>query len=281
MDQAAIFAELIANHARLSDVPIPPKQTQANACRNLLDVFVPIYEASVRDEAKGAAATQTKLEAFIHDYWVAVDKWRKHQVDTADEFSILEVLDLTHQEIRHSMMLAWLLDWDMLNYGTHAQDNLGFRLFLTVFEEVLKLPLKLAEARYRVRREVPGNTSRIDIEVFAQGQFLIHIENKIWSKEGWHQTQREGEGMKSRATALEVPAGHVVGLFLTPDGQRPENPDFRPISWRQVAEVVERFAMEARPPDVQLFARHYARTLRRFIIQESQVEDADRGQDTL
>lgn len=280
--QAAIFAELIANHARLSAAPTPPWQTKAIACRDLLEEFVRFHMACAHDEAKKAAANRQELQTFFDGYGQAVEDWRKHQADSADEFDLLKVLDLTHEENRHSMMLAWLLDRDMLHYGTHAQGNLGFRLFLEVLKEVLKLPLELVDTPYWVRREVSGDTSRVDIEIAAHGGFLIHIENKIWSKEGRLQTHREAEDMRRRAEALGIAPcaneGHVLGLFLTPSGKAPENPDFRPISWRQIARVVEEFAEKARPPEVKLFARHYARTLRRFIVEESQEEDPDREQ---
>jgi hypothetical protein len=279
--QAAIFAELIANHARLLAVPTPPRQTKATAFRDLLEEFVRIRKGCAQDEANKAAANRQKFQTFIDGYGQTVEEWRKHQADAADEFDLLKVLNLTHEENRHSMMLAWLLDHDMLHYGTHAQGNLGFRLFL----EALKLPLELADTPYWVRREVSGDTSRVDIEIAARGRFLIHIENKIWSQEGQRQTHREAEDMRRRAKALGIAPcaneGHVLGLFLTPSGKPPENPDFRPISWRQIARVVEEFAAKARPPEVKLFAKHYARTLRRFIVEESQEEDPDRGQDAV
>jgi hypothetical protein len=279
--QAAIFAELIANHARLSAAPTAPRQTKAIAFRDLLEEFVRIHKACTQDEAKVATANRQKLQTFINGYDLVVEVWRRHQAETADEFDILKVLDLTHDENRHSMMLAWLLDRDMLRHGTHAQGNLGFRLFL----EALKLPLELADTPYWVRREVSGETSRVDIEIAARGRFLIHIENKIGSNEGPRQTHREAEDMRRRAEVLGIApcanGGYVLGLFLTPSGKPPENSVFRRISWRQIAKVVAEFAEKARPPEVKLFAKHYARTLRRFIVEESQEEDPDRGQHTV
>jgi hypothetical protein len=167
-----------------------------------------------------------------------------------------------------------------MHYGTHAQGGLGFRLFL----EELKLPVEYADTRYWVKRELSGEESRVDIEIAAQGEFLIHIENKIWSGEGEDQTDREWSDMQRRAESLGIlpreRSGGVHGFFLTPEGIGAINTNFQSVSWRQIARVLDRFAAEALPPDVKLFASHYARTLRRFIIEETQ-EEPDRGQGTI
>jgi hypothetical protein len=135
---------------------------------------------------------------------------------------------------------------------------LGFEQFL----RALALPMNYAEANYWVRREVSGDESRIDIEVAARNSFLIHIENKIWSGEGGEQTAREWADLKIRAIALNVPADHVHGIYLTPDGRTADQKDFKPLSWYNIETVLELFADKALPSDVKVFAKHYARTLR-------------------
>ena len=56
-------------------------------------------------------------------------------------------------------------------------------------------------------------------------------------------------------------------------GTEPANRKFRAIRWGRIARVLETFAEQAKPLDVKLFAAHYARALRRFIV----VQDTNEG----
>jgi hypothetical protein len=209
-------------------------------------------------------------------YNEALELFRCQQEQVADDFNLLDVMRLTGKEIRHSMVLAWLLDHDLRRLGTHAQGNLGFRLFLSRFG----LPIDYADCRYWVRREVAGDESIVDIEVACRGRFLIHIENKIWSGEGTDQTDREWSDLQRRAAGLNVGASDIHALFLTPRGSRAANPNFRVISWGQVVRVLEAFRDQAKPPDVKLFTAHYARALKRFIVLHD-ISEEDNGERTL
>jgi len=276
--QVAFFAGVIAEFGKRAAAVGNSPTGQAALYRDTLESFLPIHDRSAKAECRRAAEQLGVIQAVMAGYESAVEVWRKRQVHTADEFNILEVLELTNNEVRHSMVLAWLLDRDMTRYGTHAQGSLGFGLFL----QELRLPVEYSNSPYVVNREPPSDESRIDIEIAARGQFLIHIENKIWSGEGQDQTQREWSDMQRRAEALGITAPErekaIHGLLLTPRGLRAGSANFRPVSWGQVARVLDRFSAAARPPDVRLFASHYARTLRRFIIEEAPEEEPDRGQ---
>ena len=72
---------------------------------------------------------------------------------------MLDVIGLTNNEKAHSDILAWLLDRDLTHLGTHAQGNLGFRLFL----EAVSLAGELgesAECDYRATRESAADESQ-------------------------------------------------------------------------------------------------------------------------
>jgi hypothetical protein len=182
-------------------------------------------------------------------------------------------MNLTGDELHHSMLLAWLLDHRLTALGTHAQGNLGFRLFL----EELGLPVEWAQKPYSVYREVSGDRSRIDIRIQAPRSFIIDIENKIWSEEGDDQTNREWEDLQDKAKELAI--ANVHAFFLTPDGRKAENPKFRPVKWMQIARILEKFAVEAKPPEVKLFARHYAAALQRFVVVERPTEENEDEKD--
>jgi hypothetical protein len=251
----------------------PPPNPRESRMRALLDGFRTVRERTEASEHLQAAGDQDALRRLLVGYGTAAENHRRQQQEHADDFNLLVVMRWTGKEIRHSMVLAWLLDHDMHKLGTHAQGRLGFRLFLQQFG----LPTHYADCKYWVRREVAGDDSIVDIEIACRGQFLIHIENKIWASEDTDQTNREWADLRRRAAGLglnaEAVGASVHALFLTPHGTKPLNEHFCSISWGRVIRVLEAFAAEAKPVDVKLFAAHYARALRRFIVTQEVRED--------
>ena len=221
-----------------------------------------------------AAEDLEHIDNLLKNYNKTVKHYRQQQEETADDFNLLDVMQVSGKEMRHSMMLAWLLDHEIRKHGTHAQGNLGFRLFLEEFG----LPTVYAtDCKYWVRREVAGNESIVDVEIVRRVHFLIHIENKIWSGEGKIQTDREWADIQRRAEVLKVSTRSVHALFLTPIGTKPENANFQAITWGRIVRVLEIFAEQAKPPDVKLFARHYMRALKRFSAEHrNEEENAER-----
>jgi PD-(D/E)XK nuclease superfamily len=256
------FAQLLHEFSVLaarSDASFTLLKTQIST---LLKQFGEHRDRTVALERAQAAYDREHICTLLVGYNETVERYRRQQEEVADDFNLLDVMRLTGKEIRHSMVLAWLLDHDIRKLGTHAQGNLGFRLFLNEFG----LPIVYSDNKYWVRREVAGDEAIVDIEVACRHQFLIHIENKIWSGEGTDQTDREWSDLQRRAAELNVTTPHVHGLFLTPHGMKPANPNFRAISWVRIVRVLEAFAERVKPPDVKLFTAHYARALRRFIV---------------
>jgi hypothetical protein len=212
-------------------------------------------------------------QRLLTDFESAHAVWKKEQASVAEDFNILRAMGVTRKELRHSDILAWLLDHRLESFGTHAQGKSGFRQFL----RRLGLPRQYAEADYRVVREAPGVESQLDIRIEADRRFVMGIENKVDSVEGEGQTPKEWADLLRRGKELFVPRSGIRAFFLTP-GERwrkPQSPRFKAISWRLVADVFEAFAEEAKPPMVRLFAQHYAETLRRYVVPESELEGED------
>ncbi len=243
--------------------------------RTLLTQFAECTQRAEAAEREQAAEDHKRVGDLLAGYAASVERDRLQQEQVADDFNLLEVMDLTGKETRHSMVLAWLLDHDMRKLGTHAQGNLGFRLFLSEFS----LPIDYADCAYWVRREVSGYESIVDVEVACRDRFLIHIENKIWSGEGSEQTNREWADLQRRSAELKVNAPYIHALFLTPHGAKPRNNHFQAIRWGRIVRVLEAFADRAKPPDVKLFSRHYARALTRFIVVQD-TSEGDNGEET-
>jgi hypothetical protein len=264
-----VFALLLADYSHIVARSAPLRHPREIALRELLEGFKQARGRSDATALVRAAGEHALFGRLLAEYETAADSHRLHQEGRADDFNLFAVLKLVHNEIRHSMALAWLLDRDMRKLGTHAQGNLGFRLFLQQFG----LPPHYATCRYWVRREVRGDGSIVDIEIACRSKFLIHIENKIRASEGVDQTNREWADVQRRAEALDLEDADSVdapvhALFLTPRGDKASNRKFQSISYGGVIHVLEAFADQAKPDDVKLFASHYARTLRRFVTQD-------------
>ena len=110
------------------------------------------------------------VDELLADYRKCHDAWAIRQRKTAEGFNLLEVMAVDDKELCHSRLLEWLLAWD-IEQGTHAQGNLGLRLFL----EDIGLDSGYVNTEYSVRREAVGKKSRIDIEIAANETFIIHI----------------------------------------------------------------------------------------------------------
>jgi hypothetical protein len=221
-------------------------------------------------------STSHRFQKLLGGFHSTLRAWQKSEQKTASDFDLLETLQFSEDELRHSMMLAWLLDNRIERAGTHAQGNLGFRLFL----EELGLNKDYATSQYWVLREVRGDESRVDVEIAARSQFIIHIENKIYSEEGVEQTSREWRDLSHRATQLSVKPNRVHGIFLTLAGRPSSNPNFILLSWRRIGNVLDRFSECAKAPEVSMFASHYARALRRMTIQQSNTDENENETNT-
>jgi hypothetical protein len=190
-------------------------QDQARIAR----VLAGFRAASSRSEAR-MNENLPLLRRFLDGYRERHSRWEVAQRAVADDFNLFRVMDIEHIELIHSKLLAWLLD-QRIEHGSHAQGNLGFRLFIREFQTELDADQQrrqiadYADEDYRVRREVASTNSRVDIEIAANGRFLIHIENKILAVEGEEQTIYEWTDMNKRADALEIPESSRHAIFLT------------------------------------------------------------------
>ncbi len=140
--------------------------------------------------------------------------------------NILKVLKLDNDEVRHSAILAWLLDAK----ANHGQGDIFFKTFIQICS--IDLPID-SISDYRVRKEFPGAESIIDVMAYNRGQFLIYIENKVDSSEGIDQCARELRDMHQLGDRLNIPHTRRYAIFLTPDGRKPTTGDER--SWKTLS----------------------------------------------
>ena len=161
-----------------------------------------------------------------------------------DKINIFEVLGTSHTEIRHSNMLAWLMD-PRKNHG------LG--------DSVLRGIIRLAAgdapkdcSGFEIHRE----WNHIDLLAHSEAEkFIVCIENKTYSGEHGNQLERYRQHVEST-----FPGYRKVYLFLTRKGHVSSDPDhWTAVSYRDVLKIIgeARKAAELKP-EVSLILDHYA-----------------------
>jgi hypothetical protein len=128
---------------------------------------------------------------------------------------VLKSLKINNDEVRHSAILAWLLN-SRINY---YENNLLFDMFLECCH--IKLSSENTTG-YQIRTEFAGSESIVDMLIYKKNNFIIYLENKVNAPEGFDQCNREWRDMRKLGERLTVPRNKQFAVFLTPFGRKPE-----------------------------------------------------------
>jgi hypothetical protein len=205
-----------------------------------------------RDERRGVA--RERMGAFLVLF---EQRHREAVIAGPPDFNVLSVCGLTTGEVRHSAIIGWLLD----EIGGHGQG----RLFFKAFMELCGCDLPDDDMPYKMRTELSGMESIVDVAVFRKRDFLVFLENKTISEEGEDQLNREYRDMQRRGDALGVPDDRRYGVFLTPGGRSPTTgraEDWRCISYDQLADSVAAILPEVTDTKLTLFLHDWMQTVR-------------------
>ena len=139
--------------------------------------------------------------------------------DMLTEFNLFEVLGIVHSEVRHSALLAWLLD----PRGSHGLRDYFLRGFLASAAAYARANEIGVLTQFDVDRwklsevEVATERHRIDILLVDHADgFVCAIENKIGSSEHSNQLSRYYETVER-----EYPELTPLSIFLTVDVDSP------------------------------------------------------------
>lgn len=191
-----------------------------------------------------------------------------------DKFNIFTALKLTDFEIRHSDFLCWLMNPN----GNHGLEAYFLKTLVrrAVFDAT-KLGLPTAsifdvDSWNMDSAEVLREWHHIDILVKDDiDKFMCIIENKVHAKESEGQLERYKKEIER-----EFPSHTALLVYLTIEGEHPsEQSDYVPMSYSEIVSLVEQVLDRKRDkinPDVVVFMKHYSEMLRRYIVEDSEVQ---------
>lgn len=200
----------------------------------------------------------TDVGSWDQRYGAMVD--HEHRLRTTGAWvsgpsDLLHVLGIADLELRHSRIVAWLLD-------PTARHRLGARLLETIFRAGWPMLVVPPVARAVVREEVVAEHRRADIVVRA-GDTTLVIENKIWAPESTDQSEDLFQ--------LWSGGGDVRYLFLTLDGREPRQlrstearTAWRTLSYRALASWLQEQVVGTPQSTARGSVEQYAATLRRL-----------------
>lgn len=197
------------------------------------------------------------------------------------QFNIFDVLKSVHHEVRHSNVLAWLLDPNQshglrdlflrrwLMQAFHASTGGGASFLDPV--EIDATPFHSVQ----VRREWNNIDLLIEIQTESEQTWVICVENKIraWQSPGQLQKYRE------RVERTYPRASHRAYLFLTVRGEQPEDVPYAVTTYQEVLQALQSCVSERRGTlgaGPLLFLEHYIEILKERFMDDSEAANLAR-----
>lgn len=188
-----------------------------------------------------------------------------------EDFNPFNVLRYADYEVRHSNVLAWLLQ----PAESHGIGGAFLKWFLEQHNE------KAGSRAGSIRDALEANDVRIereldyvDVSVFLDQKHLIAIENKTVGAESQHFEQVRAYEKKLREKHGQNCTIHSVLLTTSSDGAVSE-PDFVHMSWSSVIDRIRSLegggAFSA--PDVSAFIRQYLDAVGKWLVPDQAGED--------
>lgn len=205
--------------------------------------------------------SEQKLKEFLMDIRCLdeLSRW-------ANPTNIFNVLKLARTEIRHSNMLAWLMDAN----ESHGLGDLFIRELMNPFvadKENSIDWLMLDYTNCSVRRE----WRNIDILIFSEAEKkMIVIENKIDSGEHGNQLETYHNRLSKDS---HFSAYDAIYIYLTPDGRYPSIPEiWQVLDYSTLIEVLARVREKQKIRlDAQVLIDNYIDIVRREIVKDSEL----------
>lgn len=183
------------------------------------------------------------------------------------KLNFFDILKITRVEIRHSNMLAWLINPNE-NHGLNDQIIRGFiQYVVTSFSDGKDVisTLLMDCHNFSILRE----WRNIDIlAVSTDNEFLICIENKVDSSEHDDQLKRYRHVVEE-----EYPHYKKMYIYLSPDGFESSEPDYWcSMGYPDVISIIENCCKRVKlVPESELLINNYVETIRRDIVGDERL----------
>ena len=163
------------------------------------------------------------------------------------KFDLFKTLRLNLKENQISDIVAFVLNPQNIKCAKYIlidilkkSQQYALKEQTVILEEVINAVINTNDDFIKVKREYPGNISRIDIRIFSKS-FVVDIEMKYdggsetyINKE--YQTEREYKDLKTFAEKNKI--DNYIGLYISPFGNLPASPNFIPLPLYKLAEII-------------------------------------------
>ena len=223
--------------------------------------------------------SQTRRVAHREFDTLVADAEALDNLALSSDFNLFRILKIAKFEIRHSMVLAWLLD-PSESHGL-GQDYLDgmLRFFHCEFPRQKK-------AKFLKSVSVKREQENLDIIVASKSaKIVIVIENKVKSKEGQNQLERYYNRVEEHDIYKDYERHYV---FLTLDGQSPSAEKmcqiWQPCSYYEVYQVLQRlyndvYCKGRRKGDAGVLLCNYLTVLKEDVLNMSDKGERKRYED--
>jgi hypothetical protein len=189
------------------------------------------------------------------------------------QFNIFETLNAVKAEIRHSAVLAWLLQ-PSANHGCGEYfAKLFLKYIFSTNRNALdsKLSIFNFESFDYSDLEVRREWNNIDLLLVSEeNKFVIVIENKIGSDEHSDQLKRYHD-----IVCREFPKHEKIFVFLTAEGETGSDERWLIFNYSTIEQILAdliEFKKSSLGPDVLSFLKQYGAILRRYVVANPEIE---------
>ena len=148
-------------------------------------------------------------------------------------FNIFEVLNISHLEIKHSDVLAYLFN----NKESHNLKDTFLKEFIYEVEAATNIDLNLTlDDSYTIKREYAIPKGFVDLLLISyKHKTIIVIENKIQSKERDNQLKKYKEHFKDKGAGYKL-----VFIYLTMNDEKASDDEYISVNYTTVIKSLER-----------------------------------------
>jgi len=191
------------------------------------------------------------------------------------QFNIFETLNMVISEVRHSNVLAWLLN----PASNHGLGDFFLKQFLKYFISENKSTISsdisffVFEILNYSNTEIRREWNNIDILIVINEEnykIVFAIENKVKSSEHSNQLQRYREIVEK-----EFHDYHKFFVYLTPENLMPSDENWSCFGYATIAKLMDdllEYKRDSINDNIYEFISQYNTILRRYIVGNSEVE---------